>query len=104
MHGRLSILLKIPFISQRFASSVKLSFGLVFKIYPPEKHIIYCVGVGTSVVLLLEPMRRFELQSPCVRKYLRGSVVVCSSSSRIGRFGETLGMVSGLAQMVLVAA
>lgn len=85
-------MLRIPFILERFASSVKLSLGLVLKLYPPEKHIIYCVGVGTSVVLLsAEPMRRFELESLCVRKYLRASVIAFKSSFLTSGLWETEG-------------
>ena len=53
MHWRFSILLKILFLLERFASSGRHSLGLVLKKNLPEKHnIISHVGVGISVVLL----------------------------------------------------
>ena len=107
MHQRFSILLKILFLLERFASSGKHSFSFFFFLnISPRKAQYYfsCRSwniCGSALIIVNENV---ELKLLCVMKYLRSSVTAFKSSSLTSQFWGTLRMVPELPEMVLVAA
>ena len=106
MHWRFSILLKILFLFERFASSGRHSLGLVFKKISPRKEQYYfsCWSRNICGSALSIGNENVELKLPRVMKYLRSSVTAFKSSSLTSQFWGTLRMVPGLPEIVLVAA